>query len=270
MADSYFINDIPISQWGLQAGVIGSKLTGYALSDVWSLPKRLGDTFYNWQGDLEPYVDADDIHFDGRDLTLSLVCKAISAGDLHTKINAFKDALNDNFTLSHPVLGNFNVGLKDVDITVYGRVWAQLKLKLRESNPIIATGLPTPDNGNFGIDRYSWAQLGFVVKTISDRYQVPNWQPLAVTTNPMSDSWTPGYRQPATITISGTIKGATYADFKAKVDTLQALISAPDTRTVRYFDGSVFDAFCEDGFEVEVTKSGDSHWGKFNCKMITL
>lgn len=267
---SCFINDTPISYWGLKAGIIKERLKGYALQGAWSLPKRLGDTHYDWKGELEPYVDADDIMLDGRDLTLSLVCKAKTASELIAKIDIFKEELDDNFTLSHAKLGAFEVRLQNIDVKIFGRIWAQLTLKLREPNPRIATNLPVADGGAYGIDGYSWLQLGFTVSNVDDVANLTQWKGLSVTVDPKKDNWVAGYRASRNISIEGTIRGVDYEDFKSKVDLWQALMSKAGLRTVRRYDGSVYQCFCVDGFEVDVLKSSDVHWGQLKCKMIVL
>lgn len=267
---SYSINDTPISFWSLEAGTIKESLKGYALKGGWSLPKRLGETHYDWQGELEPYIDADDIMLDGRDLTLSLVCKAQTASELIAKIDIFKEGLDNNFTLLHPKLGAFEVGLQNIDVKIFGRIRAQLTLKLREPNPKISTNLPALDGGVYGIDGYSWNQLGFTVSNVDDVANLPQWKGLSVTVDPRKDNWIVGYRSNGNISIEGTMRGVDYEDFKAKVDLWQALMSKAGLRTVKRYDGSVYQCFCVDGFDVDVLKFGDIHWGEFNCKMIVL
>lgn len=267
----YLINSIPISRWGMRAGVIGSRSDGYALSGVWSLPKRLGDTHYDWQDEVEPYVAAEDINLDGRDLSLSLACTASSAESRHTRIDKFCAELPDSFTLKHPTLGSFVVGVQKVDVKHHLKQWGTLTLNLREPRPVIGGVLPMKDNGDFGIDGYSWKQLGLVVESMDGYHGRSDWQPLPVTTDPRSDHWVAGYRSPATVTLQGTIVGATYVDFMAKVRALQSLLSAPGTRTIRCFDGATIIAFCVDGFDVsQVMNFKPVHWGQFTCKMIKL
>lgn len=268
---SYKINYVSVASWGLKAGFIDSRRPVYALSGAWSLPKRLGDTHYDWQGELDPYVDLDDIALDGRDLTLSLICKKQTAAELKSTIDTFKADVADKFALSHDVLGSFEVSLAEISVAIYGRTWAQLTLKMREHSPIIPTKLPAIDNGVYGIDGHSWAQLGLVLQGVDNRYDLAQYTELSITKSPVVDSFIAGYRQAQTITIQGTVQGATYADFNTKVGQLQSLLSAPGTRTITYFDGSTFKAFCVDGFKItDVCNFSPIHWGRFACKMIVI
>lgn len=266
---SYTINNTPLAHWGVQAGTVGTPLTGYALSGVWSLPKRRGQTHCVWPTEgVEPYVASGDIVLDGRDLTWSLACKASTRGELAAKIEAFLAEVPDHFTLAHPILGTYHVGLQEAVPTVRGRVWAQLTLKLREPQPVLGTVLPQTDGGAYGIDGRSWARLGLVVSKSDGVHDLPAWKPLAVTLDPQRDTWAKGYRTARTLTIAATIKGDTYADFAAKVAGLQALLSAPGVRSVALSDGTVCEAFCVDGFEVDpVYNFRPVHWGTFTCKM---
>ena len=84
----YLLNNIDISTFGILASqVSGSNI---ALSGWCDLPIRTGDTHYSWaeEDSVEPYVDEDDIAFEGRDLVL----KAIILGsnfDLYPKLRDF-------------------------------------------------------------------------------------------------------------------------------------------------------------------------------------
>lgn len=266
----YTINTIPIAHWGLRAGAIGSSLTGYALAGAWALPKRLGDTHRNWQGEVEPYVLADDLRFDGRDLTLRLACTAPSAQERCARLTAFKNDLPDYFTLGHPTLGSFEVGVSRVEVQFHGRLWGGLTLHLREPQPVLGTVLPSADGGAYGIDHRSWVSLGFVVEAIDGRAGLANWQPLSVTTDPLRDAWRPGGRSVQTLTIKGTVKGADYAQFQRRIEALQAIFSAPGLRTIGCADGDTIAGFCVDGFTIETHNFDPVHWGRFTCKMIVL
>lgn len=271
----YKINDTPISHWNLKPATIKTKLDAYALSGIWSLPKRLGKTHHNWSGTIEPYVDADDIVWDGRELELKLSCTAKTQTERNAIIDKFKSDIGNAFTISHDVLGTFEVGLEQIKVKEHGGGWAELTLMMRQCAPPIGTTLPptdgTSDNPVCGIDNRSWQSLGLVVSSIDNRLQLPKWKEYGVTKNPLKDTFCAGYRDTLPFEINATLKGATYADFSRNVSSLQALIGSAGLRTIRYFDKTLFDAFCVDGFTVsEVKRFGTEHWAEFKCNFIKL
>lgn len=270
---SYRINDIPLSDYLFDGGWIGSgSNASYALDGIWSLPARIGTTYHDWGSSLEPYTDADDIIFDYRTFTISVTTRAKSVDLFRERLDALYTALGDSFTLSHDTLGSFAVILIQSDVESYQNGWGLANLRLRELRPVTIgelvklPAITTP--ATYGIDGYSWSDLGLVVSSFDGRYNIPQWQPLAIT----AQNHTCGSRDIKTITIKGTVRGVGYDGFKSKVELLQAAIGHAGVRTIRHFDGSVLTAFCVDGFTIDgVTKFADgTHWGTIQCKMIEI
>ena len=263
------INKKPISHWGLKEGAINSTKNGMSLSGQFSLPKRLGKTYHDWQGVIEPYVSANDIHFDGRDLTLSLVMMCDTTDELYSKINLLKQDLSDTITITDSVCGTFIVGLVSVDVTEYWGGWASLSFQLREVAPVVNTTLPTKDSEALqGIDGYGWGVFGFKIISINKGCDITKWNELNVTKNPLHDSWVDGYRSAQEISINGKVIASSYAEFKQYVDNLHAVISASGVRRLRYESLGV-NCFCVDGISVDVVLChGDTFWADVEFKMV--
>lgn len=264
---NYTINNKPLESYGFRAGWINSGGEAYALMGQWSLPKRSGKCYHEWgYGGIEPYVDADDIVFEARNFTFSVVCLAPDLAAFNVQLKAFLAEISDRFTLNQ-----YEVILSSAAVKHFHNGWGEAALKLKELNPMamrdIAT-LAARSTIENGIDGYSWAELGLVVETLGDRYDVPSWQPLKLTLA----NHTYGHRSIKTITLQGTIKGVSFADFESKIKQLQSVISAPGIRKIRYFDNTAYNAFCVDGFTVTDVKrfGNDTHWCTFNCKMIEI
>jgi len=67
---SYFINDIDLSTFGFTPGQApGSNI---AVEGAWDMPKRMGKLYHDWGDEegVEPYVDSEDLRFEGRDIFL--------------------------------------------------------------------------------------------------------------------------------------------------------------------------------------------------------
>lgn len=90
---AYKLNDILLSVYGITPGRMDGE--GIAVSGIFDMPKRIGDTQYSWaeSNGVEPYVDADEIFFGGR----TIYFKGILIGDkttVKTFLNAFKTAVD--------------------------------------------------------------------------------------------------------------------------------------------------------------------------------
>lgn len=267
----YKINGVPIKDYGLRAGWIGGNPQSYALSGIWSLPKRLGTTFYNWAGVIEPYVDADDIEFETRSFDFNVVALACSLAELQLVMERFCAAVGDSMVLSHPLLGSYEVLVQQFTVKHYENGWGAVTLKLRELTPITLSSmvkLPVVAATNdMGIDGYSWEELGLVAVSIDGLYGLTQFTPLPIT----QKNHAIGSRAMRALTLRGKVMGASYDDFNAKVKLLQAVLGGAGLRAIKYMDGTVRTAFCAEGFTVNNVVGGvGKHWGDFNCKMIEV
>lgn len=265
---NYLINNIPLESYGFRAGWIGKSDEAYALSGIFDLPRRTGENFHDWgaQG-VEPYVDADDICFEVRNFDFSVVTQCNSVEEFRTCLHLFLAAIGDHFNLN-----GLEVILLQANVTGYNNGWGCAEIKLRELYPIQhddLTALPgVTIPATYGIDGYSWSELGLVAGGLDGRYDLPQWQPLKLT----AANHAYGDRQAGSITLKGTIIGDDYAHFLSNTQMLRSVIGRAGTRTIRYFDGTVLSAFCTDGFTISGVRhfSRGTHWGQFQCKMITL
>jgi hypothetical protein len=108
--------------------------------------KRKGDTAYNWldEDGEEHFTDADDIHFEARDIVLSCYIKAAAKATFLTNLNSFKTVLKSSglHTLKLPYFTStfsvyFKAGGKLSMLTGWNSpvIVGQFLLTLREPNP---------------------------------------------------------------------------------------------------------------------------------------
>lgn len=117
---AYKLNNIDISTYGFIPGRMEGETL--AVKGIFDLPKRLGDTHYDWaeRNGVQPFVDADEIFLDGR----SIYFQVIMQGELATLksfLNAFKtavDAFNDVVPFETPY-GSFCVLVNKVTPKFY-------------------------------------------------------------------------------------------------------------------------------------------------------
>ena len=148
---SYKLNNVDISVYGAVPVVQGQRM---ALEGVFDLPKRIGTTEYNWGTSIEPFVDADDIQIDGRELVFNVAIKADDIQTLRNKVIAFNNACLSCTSISTD-FDMFNVICKDeIKVTEYG-LTALIVVKLWQNEVILPAISILPSNsGAYQIDGY--------------------------------------------------------------------------------------------------------------------
>jgi hypothetical protein len=111
----YKINNIAFANYGIQPSLIQGE--GIAMKGIFDLPKRIGDTHFSWQEEnsVEPYVDADEIFLDARELEFAGIVLG-SKFTVQNSIAQFK-TLVDGFTdlvLLETPYGDFSVQIKKI------------------------------------------------------------------------------------------------------------------------------------------------------------
>lgn len=125
-------------------GIYVEKASGF-----WDLPKRKGETEYDWEDEdgVEEFTDAADIFFDARDVRLTCHLRATSQGDFLKKLNAFRTELMSSglHTLKLPYNGSivYNVYFRDKSALRFITKWNGARLvgkfyiTLREPDPVV-------------------------------------------------------------------------------------------------------------------------------------
>lgn len=255
----YYINDQPLSAYGFQAGWLKDKNSSYALSGFLNLPKRTGETYREWENGIDPFVDSDDIEFESRKLNLSIVSKSDHLLEFNAKLEALYSAFDQPITLRNDKLGSYRVIVEKTSIKHFKNGWGVCALELTEKDPVIDfVELPPENNSPFGINGYSWQQLGLVIKGLKNRYALTDYQENKA-------------RKFNSIELEGTLKGESFDDFIRKAKQLQTLFGSEGLKSLNYFDQSSYSVFCTEGFSIEKIRVFDKkHIAEFKCKLIVV
>lgn len=261
----YYINNTPLSQFQ----IMPLKANGdIAISGCFDLPKRKGTTYVNWPllNSVEPYVDADDIEFSEREITLYGIITEDSDNNIWL-LKEFLESLPETFTLSCK-WGNWNVKHNNITIETVNRISSKVTLKFTESNPVLSGILP-PISETKEIDNYQWISFGLWIKGISGYQSIGTPKKLNVTQNLSSSLPSFGGRDKTEITVSGIIESSNIDQFKNNISALYALFGSPGIRLIQYRDLEI-KCFCADGFTISDVKIPQNIYAKFNCKLIVV
>lgn len=90
----YKLNNISLSDYGFIP--TQSDKSNLALKGCWSMPKRMGKTYHSWGDEhgIEPYVEDEEIRFEGRDFKLTGIIRGTDKLDALDKLQDFYKLLD--------------------------------------------------------------------------------------------------------------------------------------------------------------------------------
>jgi hypothetical protein len=261
---AYSINDIDLSTYGfVPTPGEGSNL---AISGCWDMPKRTGKTHHVWAETsyVEPYVDADDMRFAGRDIVLHGIIIGDSLADTNEKVQALRELLNYQTELMELSCewGTWMVKLGGmVRMAHEDENTAKVVIQFRE--PVVSpaaeyTGeydaevnepVPTAQfNDVDGIDGVAFSDLGFSPLKLD---YLSLSQPQEQFFNAYQNE---GYQMTLCegdkLVLKGFLKGEDYAELVERIEGLRSVFSAPGLRWLTVGNDAAASVWAEEGFEV--------------------
>lgn len=273
----YKLKNIPLSDFGFEPGQQPGSNIG--LSGFLNMPARLGDTFFDWASEIgiEPYVSAEDIllgGFAGRTLELTGYIKGDNKIDCENKRSAIVSLINSCTGLAplECTWGTFNVYVNGpVTCEFIHDTFLRITIPFREPLVDMSGVIPIGNDAGFGIDRVSFKSLGADQLELSgDRRNRPapkSMDAIAYGKEPYQITKTVAPE----LILKLFIKQPTYADFRSKIRSLQALLAAPGLRTLSARNDKSRSFFVKDGFSVNTIYSNpDFFSGIVECKLIEV
>lgn len=250
---AYILNGIDLATYGIIPGrTAGSNI---ALSGAWDMPSRKNKVSHDWgdQNGVEAYVNAPEIFFGGRDLTLAGQIIQADKAAVETKLKGFYTglaAIAGLTTLATP-WGSFQVYVKDViEVTYLKAGIATIIIKFREPVVDLTGGtLPASTASLLGIDGISFADLGIVPLLHTGGLSLP-----AMKRQYFSEYEKEGYQIAKTasreFTLNALLKDVNYAGFNNKIKALYKLFSQPGLRTINVQGDEQRTVFMQAGWAV--------------------
>ena len=224
-----------------------------ALSGFADLPIRLGETYHDWDSEngIEPYVDADELFYAGRDITLNMLMKG-DPTTVYTSLKAIYDLI-DAFTttqeLQTPYGIFYNVYVKRISTQPYQNI-SEVKIEFREPNPVLTYGsIPSTGTATNTIDGIPFESFGLYLASSLDISSSPELKTQEYTKYCIERFKKVKHKEKV-LQINGFIIGNDVNDFLDKVFALQQLFSSPDTRKVNLNNRTEIECFAKDGFKI--------------------
>jgi hypothetical protein len=263
----YRINNTLISTWGLAPSPVIGDVAARGLLDM---PKRSTPTEYDWKTSTEPFVDAQDITFEGRDIELSLVATASSLTALLANMASFTTACKlEGATLLTP-FGTFNVWLNG-ELTIkpnYNQAIAMVTARFFTTDTYFPTLGTSVGTASFNIDGYGMFQ-NFGTLLVSHDNLLSTGQSIEIENTAKARK--PQHRQPKDVHVSCITQSSTMAGIKTNIGLLSTLLAKAGTRTMQVPVGPSNNVqvagYCRDGLTVNWVRKADKWYAEFYFKL---
>lgn len=249
----YKLDNINIASFGAIPVLGGERL---ALEGLFSLPKRKGATEYNWGTSIEPFVAAEDIELEGRELILNLAIQKAS-----NQVTALKQAL----TACQVLAVDFDVynvvckhAIKLVEKGEYLFIEARYWQNDYELKPI--TILPS-FTGSYRLGAFDLLKdFGIIVSELNDTKNVAGR--IEVSTTELYTQTQ--YREQRELSLDAFAKGDSISELYSKLTQFSALLCAPGFISLTSPAGR-FVVWQRSGFKAQYVAE---HVVKFSLKLV--
>ena len=247
---SYKLNDILLSDYGIIPGQApGSNI---ALTGMFDLPKRIGETYRAWQDEdeIEPFVDADEIFLSGRDLVFyGLMSGPRSLTMSRLAILKSDIALFTDLVVFSSVFGDYNVKVERIETEVFDTL-TKIVVRMREPQPDLSGGvLPATGYSNYVADSIPFKSFGLYVSDVKGRGEEPGMESGEFTIYGKEGFQITG-RKPKELKINGFVKAGTLETFQTNIKALWKLLTDAGTRKVNLNDYATVEGFVTEGFTI--------------------
>lgn len=267
---AYTLNSIDLSTYGIIPG--HSPSSNLAMQSNFNLPARIGQTYYEWaEGTVEPYVDASELYFGGRDIKFTGSVFGTNKA-INDNLQALYDAVEvftDLVVLSTPY-GDHNVQVKSI-VPEYFTGACSVVITFRE--PVVdLTGLALPDEdtSNYTIDLIPMASFGLYYAKGSGVRSLSEFKEQFFTKYG-AEGYQMSQRKPRAFNMKATLMATSLADFQNKVNQLYLLFSSPGLRSIVINNEILVSCFAVEGFDINgVLMYGNCMIANFEINLICV
>tara|TARA_B100000378_G_scaffold217927_1_gene181164 strand:- start:7436 stop:8437 length:1002 start_codon:yes stop_codon:yes gene_type:complete len=220
------------------------------INGILDLPKREGETTYDWGDEIEPLVSAEDIYFGTRQIVVDAFFDNRKGSFLETSETLRAITGNQTFETEY---GNYQVRLDRIEVKKSYKTGKSLQIIFVELNPDLSGPLPTasPAKSKVKIDGYDLlANFGLLVESaeLSEISKLKASSQTVFQTNYLSV-----YREPQELEVKVNGIYASKAEMTIKINALNRLLAKEGIRFFEYHDRG-FQAYMTEGYKVDIKR----------------
>lgn len=218
---------------------------------VLDMPARKGETEYDWGDVTEPLVDAEDIFFGYRKITVDALFDerlGVTWKDASNQLSSITDSqiLSTDY-------GDYLVRLDELKVAKSYKGGKTLKIHFLELNPDLSGGLPTTTGEtSIRIDGYDlFTQFGLLIErtVMYEIAALKSSKQTAFQNNVLSV-----YREPQVLNVKLNGIYASKANMTSKINQLNKLLAKEGLRHFIYH-GEGFYCYVDEGFRVDIKRN---------------
>ena len=219
------------------------------VNGILDMPKRKGETEYDWGDVIEPLVSADDIYFGSREIVVDAFFDG-RKGDFEAAMEPLRQITTTEVLETE--YGNYNVRLDKVQVLKNYKQGKSLKITFQELNPELSSDLPTTTgNSSVRIDGMDlFVNFGMLIEN-TILHEIAELKTSSQTT--FKNNFLSVYRKPQELNIKLNGIYASKAEMTSKVQALNALLAEEGLRHFIYH-GDGFHCYLTDGCKVNIKR----------------
>lgn len=224
---------------------------GVAISGMFDFPKRKGEIERNWGNQVEPYLNPEDLEYDGRTIGLKLVMEdAENLGRFRAACLACRELGTE--------LGNFDVVLaSEVNVERVGDKLLKMELKFNENRvafeDLTLAGSARSGGTGVRVDDFNLARdFGITVAEVKGDLKIPK----RIDVNTTAPYMNTRYRENPSVSLECVMRDRDLKAIGARMRQFHALWRQPGTRELHLADGHTRNVFVKNGFSVSVVNDG--------------
>jgi len=251
-------------------GVIPSAIddSDYAVSGMFDIPPRDGDTEHDWGNETETFLDAEDIVFKGREINFEGHIKGSTYAALISSVNTFLSAITSGSFIFATQFGSFTVYVKgSISVKTFkNELLSTIRFTMYQPDVAFTATLPAT-LGSLGskIDDYGLFQnFGIHIENRPGQFDLPERIEIQTTDfYPVTQ-----YRKLKYMEIKGFVEASGFSDLTTKMQRFQRLLTNPGSKVFTFSDNTTFTFYVRDGLTVtSIRKNGSQLIASFNLKI---
>ncbi|WP_417444652.1 hypothetical protein [Joostella sp.] len=219
-----------------------------SMNGLLDLPKRKGDTLYDWGDGFFALVDENDIYFGTRNIEVLAYWDNRMSSDFRESLQILRNAVTTEILSTD--YGDYLCKIDSIEVLKdFGISGKTVKITFKELNPDLSGGLPSIiGESSVRIDGYDLINFGLLTQKVNG-FDVPKLQSSKKTS--YQNNYLSVFRDPPEVELKVTGIYVSKSDMASKLNAFNKLISKEGLRHFVH-GGYGYQCYCPDGYNSKI------------------